>query len=556
MKYLRNSLIFLALLVILANTSVYAVPEGWGSGWSDYSTLSNASQLSPAPDVLTDSTGNFIISWLGKYDKTIQVSLMKMDKEGQIVQKMINATNDPDWTVRRYILFFNHDQLKLFYISEYNGNFELRFTSASSDFEFSSPKTIKTFSRPVLDFRGVEDSAGNYHFLWTNSASGNHEIYYNKLTPDLKFEIDSKQITSSPGLTTSLNCAIDSQNRIHLIYHERRSVIWELEYLVLDQTGNLLRTQQVVDRTREYPENISPEILIDHQDQAYIFWCALNRGGFDGGWGQKNYDIYYTVVDPDLQIKYTPIMVSVHPPGTYETIYPPTGFVDQENKVHLIWPDSLYRPMSNVYRVIKDDQFLTSPEKLTISITTHWLPTLKLDAEGNKHLFFMEIINKGQTNLSYMNTRYPAEVTYWIRYGLDEDNLLASFFYRFGKNLIFAGLGIILSFVPLFASAFAIVLLEKQFGKLPTLVKGVLIIGLIIILQNIPIPIASSVVGVSVADKVIAGIIASMLLFIWLFLTRKKIKFIELLPYALGGAIWIYLYTFILLWPNNATLLH
>ncbi|MCG8641166.1 MAG: hypothetical protein MI862_15635, partial [Desulfobacterales bacterium] len=422
--------------------------------------------------------------------------------------------------------FLKHDQLKLFYITEYNGNFELRLTSASSDFEFSSPKTIKTFTRPVLDFRGVEDSEGNYHFLWTNSASGNHEIYYNKLTSDLKFEIDSKQITSSPGLTTSLNCAIDTKNRIHLIYHEHRSVIWELEYLVLDQAGNLLRTQQVMDRTREYPENISPEILIDQQDQAYIFWCALNRGGFDGGWGQKNYDIYYTVIDQDLQIKYTPIMASSHPPGTYETIYPPTGFVDNENKIHLIWPDSLYRPMTNLYRVIQEDQLLTQPEKLSISVSTFWLPTLKLDEEGNKHLFFMEIIKKGQTNLSYMNTRYPAKVTYWIRYGLDEDNLLVSFIYRFGKNLIFAGLGIILSFVPLFASAFAIVWLEKQFGKLPTLLKGILMIVLILVLQNIPIVVGVTV-GVTVADKVIAGIIASILLLLWLYLTRNKIKFIE-----------------------------
>lgn len=546
----KNNLILLLIILVCATTKIYAVPEGWGKGWSDYSVLGTASQLSTAPEVLTDSEGNFIIAWLARVDRTYQVQYLIMNPKGEILKSPASLTSDANWTVKSYALFLDdQDELNLFYAAVYNGDYELRYTTNKKDQQFL-PKTLKTFVRPFQGLNGVQDSQGNYHLFWSNSKTGNHELYYSKITQDLNFEIDTKPLTLSTGMTTSSNCVIDSQDRIHLIYNDKRANLsWELEYMVLDIAGNPLTYPLVIGRTKQYAENVVPEIIIDQNDQAYIFWCLLNRGGF----GRKNYDIYYTVIDTDLKIKYEPILLMSHPEGTYAIAFPPSGYVDQTNRVHLVWADAILKPMTNLYIVIKEEKFLTSAEQLAVSDSAFWLPNLQIDREGNKHLFFMEVINKGQSNVAYMNTISPARVTYWNRLGINEDVPIVSIIYLLGTNIFFAGVGVLLNFIPLSVAVIILLLLEKFRGRQPTIFKAFLLIGVIILGQLSPI--GTSVIGVSSLYKFCAGLAALGLFFAWLYLTRKKLKFIELFAYLLGGAIWIYLYIFILLWPVGAQLI-
>ncbi len=543
-------LVFIIILQIYPIT-VKAVPTGWGEGWSDYSILSTASLISPAPQVLIDTKGHYHLFWLDKLDGNIQIKYMQTNNYGQTIQKPYFLTSDPDWIVKDYAAFLDEDnQIQLFYSTLYNGDFELRFSKVVPGEDNISYKILKAFYRPLQGLNGVKDSAGNFHLFWSNSDTGNHELYYSKLNPELDFIIDSKMLTISKGMTTSSKSAIDTKDQIHIVYNDNRlDTTWSLEYMVIDSKGNPLIYPHVISESMEYEDHVTPEIIVDNTDQIYLFWCLMNHGGF----GSRNFDVYYTVINSDLQIKYEPIMLSEHSETAYAITYPPSTYVDDTNQIHAVWADSILEPINIIYKVIKEDQVIKPAEQLAVSLTGFVRPTIMIDKSGYRHLFFMEIIDRGLANISYMNTIDPAKITYWNWAGLDEDNLLFSLVYRLVRNLAFAAIGVLLNGVPIFVATIILLLLDKYKIKIALPLKALLLILIIFLIQLTPL--AITVIGIRTIYKILAFLSAVGLFYLWIHLTRKRIKFIEVFAYLLGGVIFVYLYIFISLWPATAILL-
>ncbi|MCG8642467.1 MAG: hypothetical protein MI862_22260, partial [Desulfobacterales bacterium] len=339
------------------------------------------------------------------------------------------------------------------------------------------------------------------------------------------------------------------QNRIHLLnnvnlhgFGNFGGAKWELHYFVFDEQGQQLKETTFIGKSMEYISNVSPEIVIDQKDQIYVFWTKVAKVGFF----IKDYGAFYTLFDVNLERKFEEIQISEHG-DHYAMPFPPHAVVDDENQIHLVYSDGISVPMNFYYLVVKGDEIIEPKKFLTINKTVHWLSNLQFDSSQNQHLFFMEIVDEGKSVLNYMNTRFPAKVTYWNRIGLDEDALLTSAIYRISRNFFVALIGILLGGASILISALVLMFYEKRFGKKSAKFKVLLMVIVIVLVQLTPL--APSVVGPSELFKWIMVGVATILVLTLVSILEKKHIMKNFMSYLLFASFWIFIYTFLMLIP-------
>lgn len=537
------------VMVIFITIPLYAVPEGWGEGWSDYVELAMATQLSPALEVLKDSQGNFLVFWVTQ-DVELSLNYLLIDQQGKVLLQKEGVITSSGLKNQGYFPFLtDDDRIVIFYCAKQDQGIELRVLESAIGEEPDFEKVLATYDRSLHNLKGVRDSQDNFHIFFSNVSKMRMQSHYSKLSKDFQFIFADKPISDGNGTSFIGSCSIDSQDRIHLLnnvnlhgFGNFGGAKWELYYLVFDEQGQQMMETTFIGKSMEYISNVSPEIVIDQKDQIYVFWTKIAKVGFF----IKDYGVFYTLFDANLERKFEEVQISEHG-DFYAMLFPPHTVVDDENQLHLVYADGINVPMNFYYLMVKEDQIIKPKQFLTVNKTVHWLPNLQFDSDQNKHLFFLEIVKEGKSVLNYMNTRFPAKVTYWNRIGLDEDALLTSAIYRISRNFFVALIGILLGGASILISALVLMFYEKHFGKKSVKFKALLMIIVIVLVQLTPLD--PSVVGTSELFKWIIVGVATILMLILVSILEKKHIMKNFMSYLLFASIWIFIYTFLMLIP-------
>ncbi|AZR73698.1 hypothetical protein BBF96_10070 [Anoxybacter fermentans] len=547
-KYGKIVLLLSIFMLFTFSITVFgAVPEGWGKGWSDTIILGKASQYSPAPDVMLDDKGFFYVIWLDREKNNNQIWYLKADDQGQVLAKS-KLIQESEWKIRNFkTLMDKNNKIHIFLETIKNGEFQIRHLNFNPVTGAVEPeKILLEFNRPIKGLNGQIDHEGNIHLLWADLRLSNYEIFYSKFSSDLVQLIPPIPVTDTEEVSIIPNLAIDSKNRIHLIWNEYDGAVWRLKYQVLSKEGKQVSDVINIGRSIEYPNYNLPQIGVDTKDRVYIVWIKNDGGGY----GVVNYELFYSLLDRDQKFIVREKKISNHG-RSYATALSPTLYIDDEDKVHVVWSDNLYGPMVNLYAVFKDNNILHPQSRLAVISKNMWLPNFKIDQKGRKHLFYMEFEEEGRYNLSYMNTINPAKIVYFNRLGLDIKNFFATFIYRLISIGFFSALAIIMNFIPLSVAFIIIVCLERWIKGVHWVFKFLLMVSIILAFSN-TIFAAFPDEFSSLYELLVIGISIIIVLLIGRFI---QFNFNDGMTFVLLEIMWLYSYVFLMLIPAGSKLL-
>jgi len=124
------------------------------------------------------------------------------------------------------------------------------------------------------------DSSDHIHVVWEDDIHGNFEICFRSST-DGGSNWTFKRLTYNPGASGMPDIAMDSNDRIHVVWEDHRRGHSEIYYKKSVDGGILWKTKRL---TRKPDSSVSPAIAIDPLDRIYVVW------GY--GW-PGNREIYY-----------------------------------------------------------------------------------------------------------------------------------------------------------------------------------------------------------------------------------------------------------------------
>ena len=274
-----------------------------------------------APSIALDHNGNLHIAWIGNY--TANLYYMMVDRYGDI---LINETClDPSPSATEY-----------------------HVRRASIDVDSNNNVHI------VFHGKYIYEPWPDY----VNSTTlDTHEVLYLKINPYLDdmdgSAADYVGITVIPETIISTddgnksraaNIAVDSADNVHVAWFDRMNTRWprvkdcELHYLVMDGTGGIVVPETNV--TAGFWTDMDwsePEIVVDSQGDAHVFFVTENWTGDTRGWR----DVYYTMIDGstgNVLINNTQLTDSNQ---TWRHSRPFVD-IDSEDRIHIAWHDSRF----------------------------------------------------------------------------------------------------------------------------------------------------------------------------------------------------------------------
>ncbi len=544
----KTALIFnVLMLVIVSGTIFAAVPEGWAPGWSEIQPLSEASQLSAAPTVLKDSTGNLHVFWLKSVNNNSQIFHLKMDSQGVIIKPDIQLTEAGDWKIKNFKVLWTPDNTILILLEIINnGSYQIQSqTFDPVTFGLTEKKELLNFERPIQGLNGVFNSLGELNLIWADLSSSNYEIYGAQYTSDLMQLVPPVRLTSSSEVSISPNVAVDRQDNLHIIWNEFNGAQWDLKYQMFTGEGEPVSELQSLGKAIEYSSQIQPQIAIDSKNRVHLAVIHSSKGGF----GIVDYNVYYYLIDSSNNFIVNDFQVSDHN-GGYQSVSVVNLTLDEKDRAHIVWTDDMYGALNNLYAIVDGNKIVQKQMRLAVTSEGLWLPNLVLN-QGDKHLFFMAFGSEGKYNMGYMNTIHPAQIVYLNRIGIDIKHFFSSFVYRLTSLIFFSGLGIIMNFVPLILAFLAIVLLDRWIKNIHWSLKFLLMVGIILLLMGTnfaAVPEAFS----SFYELLSIGL---SLAIIFVLANAVKLYFDDGMTLILLEVLWLYAFLFIMQIPAGHLLM-
>lgn len=539
----------LLIIVILSALSVAqaSVPEGWGAGWSEIRILDEVSHYSLSPQVVKDSQGMMHLFWLKNIEQIDQICYLKMTQDGEIATPITQLTDFTQWKVRNFkAIIDSENKIHLFLEMLNNGLFEIRYFQYSTMGKTEMTRTLFSTNRPLQGLTVRLDQDDNLCLIWASLETSNYEIYYSKYSPELELLVEPVNLSNSREVSLSPNFALDLDKRIHLIWNEYDGAKWTLKYQVFSSQGRKVIENLSLGKSIDYQNQTTPQVAVDSEGHVHLAWIHGSKGGF----GIVDYHLYYATLDDKQSWLVDEMQISDHQ-NLYKQVVGVHMTIDQQDKVHFVWTDNLYGPLTNLYAVVDEGKIVYPQTRLAVTSEGIWLPNFHIDADDQKHLFFLQFATEGQSNLVYMNTLNSARLNYLNRIGIDVDHLFISFFYRLVSLLFYSGLGIILNFLPLAFAFLAVLLLERFFGQMSFANKLLLMIALLLLFLT------SGFASLPESFSGLYELMAICLSIVVIFLFTKivKMNWKDHMVFLLLEVLWFYTFIFLLQIPVGYQLL-
>ena len=274
-----------------------------------------------APSIALDNNGNLHIVWVG--NETANLYYMMVDRFGNI---LINETcldpnpNATSYHVRRAkIGIDSENNVHIVFHGQYTYESWPDYTNYT---ELDAHEVFYLKIDPYLD--DMDGSAADYVGI--------------TVIPEIIISKDDG------NKSRAANVAVDSEDNIHVVWFDKMNDRWstvpdgELHYLVMNVTGGIVVPETNV--TAGFWTDMDwsePEIVVDSQGDAHVFFVTENWTGYSCNWR----DIYYTMIDGttgNVLINNTQLTDS-NQTWRYSR---PFVDIDSEDQIHIVWHDSRF----------------------------------------------------------------------------------------------------------------------------------------------------------------------------------------------------------------------
>jgi hypothetical protein len=249
-----------------------------GASWTT-NRLTWNSGFSWHPAIAIDSSDNIHVVWFDDSSGNYEIYYKKSTNGGAswITKRLIwNSGHSwyPDMAID------SGDNIHVVWEDSTPGNWEILYKRSTNGGASWTSKRLTwnpEFSRHTAIAAG---SSNHIHVVWVDGTPINPETFYKKST-DGGSTWTTKRLTWNSGGSSHAAIAIDSHNRIHLVWGDTTPGNPEIYYKKSTNGGSTWTTKRL---TWKSGESCYPAIAIDSSDNIHLVWQDENPG---------NYEIYY-----------------------------------------------------------------------------------------------------------------------------------------------------------------------------------------------------------------------------------------------------------------------
>jgi BNR repeat-like domain len=296
-----------------------------GNSWSANRRVTWTSGGSTEPDMAIDSSDNLHLVWCDTTPGNQEIFYKRSTDEGATWLSTQRLT----WTLSESapadIAVGSSGSLHVVWYDFIPGNFEVFYKkSTDGGATWSSSHRITSTSGSSCNAAIAVDSSGNPHVVWADDTSGDYEIYYKKSPDGGATWTASQRLTWNSGWSTNPAIAVDSSDRLHVVWHDDSSGNLEIYYRRSMNGGETWATRQRL--SWNSGKSYYPVIVVDSSDNLHVTWHDNTPA---------NYEIYYKM-SSDAGINWSTAQRLTVTSGFS---YHPTIAVDSSGKVHIVWED-------------------------------------------------------------------------------------------------------------------------------------------------------------------------------------------------------------------------
>ena len=252
----------------------------------------------------------------------------------------------------------------------------LNYPSGICFSDWGATKRITWNSGDSYDPAIAVDSSNNIHMVWCDYTPGNSEIYYKRSTDGGLTWSDSQRLIWNSGNSSYPAIAIDSNNNLHVMWHDWTPGNWEIYYKRSTDGGSTWNATKRITWTSS--DSYDPEIAIDSNNNLHVVWYDSTPG---------NYEIYYKrSTDGGSTWGATKRLTW----NSSNSIHPAIA-IDSNNNLHVVWWDSTPGNWEIYYKRSTDGGLSWGAMKrLTWNSGSSCDPAIAIDSNNNIHVVWYD----------------------------------------------------------------------------------------------------------------------------------------------------------------------
>lgn len=315
----------------------------------------------------------------------------------------------------------------------------LSFSAQTAPAQWTPAKRLTWTSGYSFDPAIAVDSSHAVHIVWSDETPGNYEIYYKKSSDGGTTWSPAQRLTWTSGISSSPAIGIDSTKTIHITWHDTTPGYAEIYYRRSTDGGTTWSGAQRLTWTSG--KSYNPALAIDSNNKIYIIWEDITPGNVeiyfrrstDRGlnWGTVK-RITWTPGDsygPALSGDSNNIIHVVwkdDTPGNEEIYYlkstdtgstwsgakritwtsgssgSPAIAVDSTDTIHVVWYIETSDGLEIYYRRSQDGGTTWSvPKRLTWTSGSSSMPAISVDSADTIHIVWQEVPAPGNDEIYY-----------------------------------------------------------------------------------------------------------------------------------------------------------
>lgn len=237
----------------------------------------------------------------------------------------------------------------------------------------------------------VVDSSGHIHLVWQNDASDNNEIYYRKSTNGGANWVGDRRLTWNTGGSSYPAIAVDSSDRIHVVWNDYTPGNSEIYYKKSTNGGVVWSATKRLSWNAQTSSD--PAIAVDSSDTIHVVWYDLSPGVAE--------IFYKKSTDAGGNWSSTQRLT-----WNSNASFEPIVAVDSSDTIHLAWYNYIVAQTEIFYKKSTDGgSSWSASNRLTWNTGASQDPAIALDSSDNIHLAWQnwtpdgtEIFYKRSTN--------------------------------------------------------------------------------------------------------------------------------------------------------------
>jgi hypothetical protein len=243
-----------------------------GTSWSSTKRLTNNSGDSRNPEISADSSGNIHLVWFDFSTGDTEIFYKKSTNWGNNWQATKRLTWNSGSSTNPALGLDSNGHIHVVWEDSTPGNSELYYKkSTNGGANWSKAKRL-TWNSGISDTNagclGI-DSNDYIHIVWSDNTPGNYEIYYKRSESGGNTWTSSKRLTWNSDDSAYPSVALDTNDDIHVVFHEGPMDGHEIFYKKSTNTGTTWISKRL---SWNSGDSVFPDIAVYLGETIHVVW--------------------------------------------------------------------------------------------------------------------------------------------------------------------------------------------------------------------------------------------------------------------------------------------